>query len=212
MSIAALTKSSRILVFGDSLSSGFDSGGVRSFSWTDGYLPSVRSTFVPDSRLLLAGWRRWPRAAVSGTAGAKAGDFTGTIAATLAAMRITITHIFWQFGINDAAAIAAATLTLGQFQTNATALVTAGQTAFPGCSQIWCGPWAHDSGDLATQIGQIDGVMPAIMAALTNPGAYIKWSLVTNGGGNSLADGTHPTLQGAQALAVPVLAAVPMTP
>jgi len=61
------------------------------------------------------------------------------------------------------------------------------------------GPLGHDSGDFAAAITLFDANVPALITA--GGGTYVQWSVVGNGGGNTIADGTHLTAQGAFATA-----------
>lgn len=205
--MALLSATSSIYWIGDSVTATFGS-----FGGTASVLPPVgvgiRQAFVADASLFTpASAQVLPKIArVNAVAGRAYRDISSSIAASLAATRRTFTHIVIQLGINDADLIRLGTITLGQFTADFDTVVAA--CLATGAKVVLIGPWAHDSGDDAVQIAQVDAVMLAKAAADPTHITYVRWSNITNGGGNSIADGTHPTTQGALALSVPVVAAL----
>lgn len=194
-----LTSSSKIALIGDSVSAQFS----LSIPWTTGWGPLLRAKFQPT--VALGTPRAVPSVYVDAVAGRKTGDISGSIATTLLGFPKTITHIVFQLGINDAIAIQNVTLTLVQFQTNATTLYNAAVAQVGAANVGWAGPWANN-GSTTTQIAQVDGALTTIVGG--GGSTYITWSGVPFGGGNSQADGEHPTAQGAVALATQFMLSV----
>lgn len=191
-----LRKDSKIGVIADSVFAVFASPAVPALT---GLAPLIRARFSPTG-IPAVGVRSIPTWYVDAASGRATANVSAIMATELALFPKNITHLMVQLGINDAAAINGATLTLGTFQTQVQTILAACVAQVGGANVIWLGPWAHDSGDFAAQIAQIDGVMPGLCAAVG--AAYVQWSTVSNGGGNSIADGTHCTQAGANALGV----------
>lgn len=203
-----LTNQDRVFIGpGDSLTAGF-SGSVR---MPIGYLPLIRQAcgapacpplsapFVPPVQ------KPWPRVTgVNGGAGRSAllADTGGSLA-TLIAPYQPATAVIIQLGINDAFNISTATLgeaNIGQFTTLATSIITNYGTLWgvPPSKILWIGPWGHDSGDILTQVGQVDTAMFALSASMGFTYCQLStvWPATAASDGSTIGDGTHPTLVG----------------
>ena len=197
---------------GDSISAGFGAGtcplpliagpAIASAYGTPS-VPSIASPFVPplQSRPVMN------VDAVAGRACVNIAVDAPTFRNFLAPYRQATAAIV-QLGVNDAANISTASLLLSDFVLQSLIIVDGLNSLWgvPYSKILWVGPWAHDSGDIATQIAQVDGALTS-NAALRGF-QLIKLSGVSNGGGNSIADGTHPTVQGAGALTTQIMTAI----
>jgi lysophospholipase L1-like esterase len=199
----ALSRQDTILEIGDSTTSGFGAGTA---SVSVALYPLIRQAFgspsVPPVSASFAppAIQKWPKAWTNGVPGRKTTDISGAMTTFLAAYVEKATAAIVWLGINDALAISNATQTLLQFSTGQLAVVDAlqSQWGIPYSKMLWVGPWALN-GTITTFIAQVDAQC-ATNAALRGF-TYRQISQVPFTGGNSVADGTHPTPQGAAALA-----------
>jgi lysophospholipase L1-like esterase len=206
----ALTSADGILELGDSLSAGFGPGTAsvsqclfqsiaRRFPYPS--VPTPTATFMPRAA------QKWPKSWTNATPGRKAADISGTMATIRAGFVEKATAAVIWLGVNDALAISNATETLPQFSTAQLAIVDDLFTnwGIPYAKMLWVGPWALN-GTITTQIAQVDGqcVTNAALRGFT----FVKVSQIPFTGGNSIADGTHPTPQGAALLVATVMPSV----
>lgn len=190
-----LTASSRIGVLGDSISAIFGT----SIPWVTRFAPQVRAQFAPVG-LPAVGVRSIPTWYVNGSPGRAVGDISGTIATVLTQFPKGLTHLLFQLGINDAAAINAATLTIPTLQTQVSACIAGVQAMSPVPQLMWCGPWGHGNpADLLLEIGQVKAAISALVQAVG--GTYVDWSVVDHSVPANSIDGTHPNNAGGLLLA-----------
>jgi len=202
-----LTAADRIFIGpGDSLTAGF-SGSVR---MPLGYLPLIRQAYgTPSSSPVSAPFvppvnKPWPR--VTGVnAGAGRSTLladTGGSMATLLAPYSPATAAIVQLGINDAANIQASLETIGQLNTQVPFIINAFGTLWgiPPSKILWIGPWGHDSGDLLTQVAQVDAAIAGFAASMGFTYCQLSnvWPATAASDGTTIGDGTHPTLVGVQ--------------
>lgn len=169
-------------------------------------MPPVSAPFNPP----VAKWPALVFDAVAGrsTALADSGASTALGMAAIVARVPTPTCAVVELGVNDAAILAPlGALTLPVFSAQINTIVDAINAAWgiPYSRMLWIGPWAHDSGDIDTQITQ------ARVQLETNAAAkgfgLVRWQGIPNTIPTfSPTDGTHPTPAGCALLAAPIMA------
>lgn len=212
----AVSGTTKFALIGDSVTSTFGNG----VPWISGWQAQMRAqynqtTITPGSSIM-----RMPTwTSVNAAAGRAVGSISPTIATFLLAIpkMATTDVLIIQLGINDADNIklgAAPTTDLATFTAQCNTVLAAYDAMSPKPQLMWIGPWAHDTNDDLTQIAQVDNVLGNVTTGLvaTRNGNYVQWSTIVNTGGNSTADGTHPTAQGGLALAAKVHASCTFTP
>jgi hypothetical protein len=124
------------------------------------------------------------------------------------------THAVVQLGINDAAAILAATTTPAVCSASQIFILDGLNSIFgiPYSNIMWIGPWQRPA-DLSVQVPQVDGIFIANSLTFNASGVqrnfcYVPWSGLLSSGGLSIGDQTHPSATGAALLATPVVSAV----
>ena len=207
-----ITRSERIMWIGDSISAGFGAGtcplplitgpAIASFYGTPP-VPPVTAHVLPPAR-------NRPVMSVDAVAGRACANIAvdaPTFQTFLSPYRQASAAIV-QLGVNDAANISTASLLLSDFVLQSLIIVNGLNSLWgvPYSKILWVGPWAHDSGDIAAFIAQVEGALAT--NAASRGFQLVRMSSIPNTGGNSIADGTHPTVQGATALTAQLMGAI----
>jgi hypothetical protein len=170
---------------------------------------AIRRRTLPDENLIVPSTRR--EAAlfcyVSANSGRAYKDIGGTFCHdVMAGFARRFTHVVFQLGINDASLINSGARppfisspgAPPSVENDINVAVASALSQSPAAIPVFIGPWAHDAGDFAVQIAQVNTMLQA--KATATGGHFILWSDIPNTGGNS-TDGVHPTVLGAQVLA-----------
>lgn len=193
-----ITKRSVIAAVGDSITNGFPGNSINdTASWRIGFGPGLRARFVPTIKMEARSEQLWP-VILPWTAVAGWGwkDVAPIFANFTYLLRPT--HIIWQLGVNDAAAIANAQETVNQLETNIATCTGIAAANWPGIQQIFIGPWDHGSPvpDLQAEIATVYAKLAAAAAALTPLGHVVNWftgvPMVRSGPSQNTVEGIHP--------------------
>lgn len=226
-----VSASSRIIIFGDSITFGF---GASDVPWVRSFYPAMDTLFgvstattrsaavggaattrthpaggTATTRASIPASQRAPEYTINGGAGLTyhdmpVGSTFGDIAGYSKTLRSNLTHVFIYLGINDAAAINAGTLTTNNFTSYVTTVVNSAVSLVGGSMIVCIGPsWHSDSGVR----GQIPTVIAIIQPICTGVGGtFVDLSSLTDP--NDYVDGVHFKASGALKAANLVLAAI----
>lgn len=110
------------------------------------------------------------------------------------------THAFVEFGINDAAAVQAATQNINQVSDSQNFILDGFNSVMgiPYANILWCGPWSSPA--YLTTSRTI--IFPRFSANCSARGCtLVDWTVVSSAGGLSTGDTVHPSQAGANLLA-----------